>query len=117
MLCFLVIVLLCLAFSVFVVFAPIVVWQFFFSKVDKQDKIVCCVSFLVLLPFIYLFKADEENARIRLQEEQNKWIAERCPVYKSVCGSKNRGYECERKAAVVGRNIVGDHFVEAYPTC
>jgi hypothetical protein len=105
------------AFSVFIVLAPIIVWQFFFSEVDKQYKIVCCVSFLVMLPLIYLVKADEENASIRLQEEKNKWVAERCPVYKSVCGSGKRGYECERKAAVVGRNSVGDHFVEAYPTC
>lgn len=44
------------------------------------------------------------------------WVAARCPMYKSECGGRHK-YSCERKGAVVGRNLVGDIAVEAYPTC
>ena len=50
--------------------------------------------------------------------EHKAWVAARCPVFKFECGYKAKHkYSCERKGAVVGRNQVGDIFVEAYPTC
>ena len=46
------------------------------------------------------------------------WRDARCPMYKSECGHKAKNkYACERRGAVVGRNIVGDIAVDAYPTC
>jgi len=48
---------------------------------------------------------------------KTEWVAKGCPVYKSQCGSSKHPYECERKAAVVGRNQVGDIFVNGYPIC
>ncbi len=46
------------------------------------------------------------------------WRDARCPMYKSECGYKAKDkYACERRGAVVGRNIVGDIAVNAYPTC
>lgn len=44
------------------------------------------------------------------------WVAAGCPTYASECGGKYK-YACERKAASVGRNRVGDIFVEAKATC
>ncbi len=46
------------------------------------------------------------------------WRDARCPMYKSECGYKAKNkYACERRGAAVGRNIVGDIAVNAYPTC
>ncbi len=46
------------------------------------------------------------------------WRDARCPMYKSECGYKDKNkYACERRGVVVGRNIVGDIAVDAYPTC
>lgn len=48
--------------------------------------------------------------------EEVAWVAKGCPIYKSQCGSKHP-YACEQKAAVIGRNRIGDTFVEAYGSC
>lgn len=85
--------------------------------VDIQVSVaVFCIS--VSLFFGGLFFVDrkqDELAQINIREEQ-AWIAAGCPVYKAECGGKSK-FACELKGAVVGRNKVGDIFVEAYPIC
>lgn len=51
-----------------------------------------------------------------LEDRQEAWIANGCPVYKSECGEKHP-YACEKKAAAVGKVDIGYALVEAYPTC
>jgi len=56
---------------------------------------------------------------VRDKEEvaaEQAWKDQGCPVYKTQCGSKHP-YACERKGDIIGRNRVGDIFVEAYGTC
>jgi hypothetical protein len=59
---------------------------------------------------------EPEIERVKIKETA-EWVAAGCPVYKSSCGSKSSTYVCERKAVIVGRNQVGDVFVDAYPIC
>jgi len=60
----------------------------------------------------------ERPKRIEAAVSENaSWIVSGCPVYKSSCGSSKAPYICERKAVVIGRNRVGDIFVDAYPIC
>jgi hypothetical protein len=49
-------------------------------------------------------------------DELIKWQAAGCPVYQSECGSKHKS-ACEKKASVIGRNQVGDTFVQAHGLC
>lgn len=75
------------------------------------------IVFLVLISFmIQILMAKMKNDTEKESLEQQKWQAAGCPVYRGECGSKHK-YSCERKAAVIGRNQVGDTFVEAYPLC
>ncbi len=80
-------------------------------------KMFCCAVVFVLsfIVFISYFVTPEREARE--QKETAEWAAQGCPVYKSQCGSSKHKYECERRGVVVGRNQVGDIFVNAYPIC
>ena len=62
---------------------------------------------------LYISIFDVRVDKSKLNEE---WVANSCPVYQTECGVKQK-YACERRAAVVGRNQVGDIFVIAYKTC
>lgn len=64
---------------------------------------------------LYIGRSNSLTELERLAEEA-KWVSEKCPIYESECGGKHK-YYCERKAATVGRNRVGDVFVIARPTC
>lgn len=78
------------------------------------------LSLLATVLFIGgLFIARSDERKIEEANEavaEADWKANGCPVYKSECGGKHR-YECERKGVVVGRNQVGNIFVDAYPLC
>jgi len=95
------------------------VWFVISISIDPTEKWgyiglgVCAVVFSIVFYYLRL-GADE---RIKQEEaEVISWTNKGCPVYKSECGSKSK-YACERKAAVVGKNQVGDIFVEAYAMC
>jgi hypothetical protein len=85
---------------------------------DTLTHIICVVfisigfSFFMWIKYIEEPKIEREKAK-----EAAAWAAAECPVYKSICGSKSSTYVCERKAVIVGRNQVGDIFVDAYPIC
>lgn len=76
--------------------------------------------FLIPLCFhiigLYLTYDSNNQKELLLQKEEQIWKSKGCPVYKTECGGKHK-YTCERKAAVIGRNQVGDMFVEAYGIC
>lgn len=59
----------------------------------------------------------EPERAIQRERDTASWAAKGCPVYKSSCGSYKAPYACERRGDVVGRNQVGDIFVDAYPIC
>lgn len=76
-------------------------------------------AFLGVLFLTSTFVIGFRDADIRKAEAAKAevlWVAAQCPVYKSECGSKHK-YSCEVRATTVGRNRVGDIFVDAYPLC
>lgn len=75
------------------------------------------VIFCIFGVFFYYSNIDKENHKLIEHQQELVWKANRCPVYKSSCGSAKYPYACEKKATVVGRNQVGDIFVDAYPIC
>jgi hypothetical protein len=107
-----------------VVFATGSLSLLFFSFSDDLGKYKGwkAFSFALMLVFIQLFVYIEVSSEQRKEESTQtanaltKWQAAGCPVYKSQCGSKHP-YACEKKASVIGRNQVGDTFVQAYGLC
>ncbi len=75
------------------------------------------VIFVFFAILFYYSDIDKANHKLIEQQQEIVWINNKCPVYKSSCGSYKHPYSCEKKAAVIGRNKVGDIFVEAYPIC
>lgn len=90
---------------------------------ERPWAAVCAVLCIVaaLLSFIEAAARNQAEHAAKDAAEEAAWVAKGCPVYKTQClqGKAKHGnyYPCERKAAVVGRNQVGDIFVEAYPIC
>lgn len=95
-----------------------------FSYSDDMGKyrgwrmLLVCLGLLLGQLYGYGSYMERDNKRNdgTTQAELAKWQAAGCPVYKSQCGSKHP-YICEKKAAVIGRNQVGDTFVQAYGLC
>ena len=76
-----------------------------------------CVAGVCVAGAFFTLGQDKKLSRVKADKETMEWAALGCPVYKSSCGSYKHSYECERRGAVVGRNQVGDIFVNAYPIC
>ena len=88
------------------------------SEETKSEIFGILVAVVFVLGFAALIAAgldEKANDADKLKEEAN-WRAASCPTYQAECGGKHK-YACERKAAVVGRNQVGDIFVTAKATC
>ena len=88
--------------------------DYFFSILLKMIGVFCglIISFIIYMEFFV-----GPKQLIEEQKATAEWAAKGCPVFKSQCGSSRRPYECERRGVVVGRNQVGDIFVDAYPIC
>lgn len=91
------------------------------SGVDEKNRIkYSYISVLIIVVITGLISIQLSNSVNERQKNEvvaeQVWRAQGCPVYKTQCGSKHP-YACERKAAIIGRNRVGDIFVEAYGTC
>lgn len=106
----------------FVLFIVSVIW-FIFENVGWvfdgfSFRWIISLITLIIFGSSFIQNVSETRAAQKIEDEKEEaaWVAQGCPVYKSECGSKHR-YACERKAAVVGRNKVGDIFVEAVPLC
>jgi hypothetical protein len=88
---------------------------------EETPRTLALVVIFILLAFTLGLAMTRASDQLRAEAEaveHKAWVAARCPVYRSECGYKDKNkYACERKGAVVGRNQVGDIFVEAYPTC
>ena len=74
------------------------------------------IIFIIVGVCVIVTASNTIDRRIQEEKELISWQENSCPVYKSECGGKQK-YACERRAVVVGRNQVGEIFVEAYPTC
>lgn len=84
---------------------------------NRQTYIVFCSFAVTAITIILIIMIAGLNEVKRNElEELTRWQKASCPVFKSECGYRNK-YACERKADVVGRNQVGDIFVNAYPLC
>lgn len=82
-----------------------------------QWSLLSLLATVLFIGGLFIARSDErkiEEANEAVAEAE--WKSQGCPVYKSECGSKHK-FGCERKASVVGRNQVGNYFVEAYPIC
>ena len=76
------------------------------------------VIFVIFVIVALIDKSNKDTTNELIEQQQDiVWKNNRCPVYKSSCGSYKHPYSCEKKAAIVGRNKVGDIFVDAYPIC
>jgi hypothetical protein len=78
---------------------------------------------LVSLTLIFLFLAfelasiNEKNLHKWGTEKDKAWVAAKCPMYETNCSTRVGSTTCNARAEVVGRNIVRNQYVEAYPTC
>lgn len=85
----------------------------------KGWKALCfslAIVFVQLFGYIEFFSSSRAQEVTQTANELIKWQAAGCPVYQSECGSKHKS-ACEKKASVIGRNQVGDTFVQAYGLC
>lgn len=82
----------------------------------KAFSFALLLVFAQLYIYIELSSESRKEAIAQTANELIKWQAAGCPVYQSECGSKHKS-ACEKKAAVIGRNQVGDTFVQAYGLC
>lgn len=95
-------------------------WMFDEETIEKRYLVAIfavCVAGVCVASAFFTLGQDKKLSRVKADKETMEWAALGCPVYKSSCGSYKHSYECERRGAVVGRNQVGDIFVNAYPIC
>jgi hypothetical protein len=99
----------------------ILIFASFSANMGKYQGWSLSFVFIVLLCIellaVFLNSGVEHAAaRDKKAKVESQWQQAGCPVYKSQCGSKHP-YACEQKAAIIGRNQVGDIFVQAYGIC
>lgn len=82
----------------------------------KAFSLGLLLVFVQLFCYIELSSSSRADDKAQTANELIKWQAAGCPVYQSECGSKHKS-ACEKKASVIGRNQVGDTFVQAYGLC